>query len=469
MKYKQVLAFLKRRSTKRLPASLAFVLHSGFGVIIFLFAFFQESGAQRLTFSEHIGPIIFKNCTPCHSAEHGTPFSYLTYEDVKSKANVIRKVIETGYMPPWIADTSYTHFFNERVLGLKEKQQIISWIESGMPKGKGKSDYHSFSKKNGVDEEPDIILRMKNPFFIKGNNKESFPMIKIPYEFKTDSEYLDVRCIEFVPGNRKLLHHVNFEVLPALPTQDIFKEPYWTNYTPDDSAQKTYNMLDSLDLDKEKAIYYGGWLPGLSKQVYGDDFGIRLPKRGIMLINVMHISASPIDDYDDSYFKIYLKKSKVQRIAHWDVLGSGGTISPIVPPLIIPADSVKTFDTRFQLAFDISVMFINPHMHLLGKSFLAFAVLPSRDTIPLIRIKNWNFNWQEFYQINPMLTLPKGTWIIAQGEFDNTSNNPFNPFNPPRDCTAYGKMRTVDEMLGFGLMFFKYKPGDETKKVLVEE
>ena len=167
MKYKQVLAFLKRRSTKRLPASLAFVLHSGFGVIIFLFAFFQESGAQRLTFSEHIGPIIFKNCSPCHSAEHGTPFSYLTYEDVKAKANVIRKVIETGYMPPWIADTSYTHFFNERVLGLKEKQQIISWIESGMPKGKGKSDYHSFSKKNGVDEVPDIILRMKNPFFIK--------------------------------------------------------------------------------------------------------------------------------------------------------------------------------------------------------------------------------------------------------------------------------------------------------------
>lgn len=434
---------------------------------ILILLFRSDVKSQAVTFNEHIAPIIFTNCTPCHRPEQGTPFSYLSYEDVKAKAKLIRHVLEIGYMPPWKADSTYTHFANERIITKKEREQIISWIELGMPKGKGKNPvFASFAEPEIVDEKPDIVLRMDKPVFIKGNNKESFPMIKIPYEFKTDSAFLNVRSIEFVPGNKKLLHHVNYQVIPAFPGENIFTEPYSVTYIPDDSTQKTFNRYDSLHVDPERAVYYGGWLPGLSKQVYGDDFGIRLPKKGIILINVMHISASPIDDYDNSYFRIYLKKRRVNRIARWDVLGSGGSISPIVPPLIIPADSIKKYETRFQLAFDVSIMYINPHMHLLGKEFLAFAVLPQGDTIPLVKINKWDFKWQEFYEINPMLFLPKGTWIVAQGVFDNTSNNPFNPFNPPRECTSYGKMRTVDEMLGFGIMFFDYNKGDE--KILVK-
>ena len=35
---------------------------------------------------------------------------------------------------------------------------------------------------------------------------------------------------------------------------------------------------------------------------------------------------------------------------------------------------------------DISLLTINPHMHLLGKSFLAYAITLNNDTIPLIKI-----------------------------------------------------------------------------------
>ncbi|MBL0032109.1 MAG: hypothetical protein IPP27_07990 [Bacteroidetes bacterium] len=101
-------------------------------------------------------------------------------------------------------------------------------------------------------------------------------------------------------------------------------------------------------------------------------------------------------------------------------------------------------------------------MHLLGKSFIAYAINPQGDTIPLIRIKNWDFRWQYFYTFERMLKIPAGTSIIVEGTFDNTVNNPLNPFNPPQTISEReGSMRTTDEMFQLICTFIPYKTGDE--------
>ncbi|MCH8331373.1 MAG: cytochrome c, partial [Bacteroidetes bacterium] len=71
----------------------------------------------------------------------------------------------------------------------------------------------------------------------------------------------------------------------------------------------------------------------------------------------------------------------------------------------------------------------------------------------------------EFYEFNPMLILPKGTRILAKGTYDNTVNNPNNPFNPPRLITSSGNMETTEEMLNFIMLTLPYQPGDERKIV----
>lgn len=49
-----------------------------------------------------------------------------------------------------------------------------------------------------------------------------------------------------------------------------------------------------------------------------------------------------------------------------------------------------------------------------------------------------------------------------EGEFDNTAENPNNPFNPPREIREReGSMRTTDEMFQLIVTYVPYQKGDE--------
>ena len=101
-------------------------------------------------------------------------------------------------------------------------------------------------------------------------------------------------------------------------------------------------------------------------------------------------------------------------------------------------------------------------MHLLGKSFWAYALTPSKDTIRLIRIPKWDFNWQNFYTYKHMLKIPAGSTIYIEGVFDNTADNPYNPNHPPKEVKDnQGSMRTTDEMFQFIITYLPYEEGDE--------
>jgi hypothetical protein len=54
---------------------------------------------------------------------------------------------------------------------------------------------------------------------------------------------------------------------------------------------------------------------------------------------------------------------------------------------------------------------ITPHAHYLGKDMQVNAVLPDGTTRHLIRIKDWDFNWQGQYRYKEPVRLPQGTRI----------------------------------------------------------
>ena len=66
-----------------------------------------------------------------------------------------------------------------------------------------------------------------------------------------------------------------------------------------------------------------------------------------------------------------------------------------------------------------------------------------------------------------MLKIPAGSEIIVEATFDNTANNPDNPFSPPKevserkDFNGKGSMKTSDEMLQFIINYLDYQKGDE--------
>ena len=102
-------------------------------------------------------------------------------------------------------------------------------------------------------------------------------------------------------------------------------------------------------------------------------------------------------------------------------------------------------------------------MHLLGEEFKAYAISEAaQDTIPLIHIPKWDFRWQYFYTYPQMLKIPAGYEVCVDATFDNTKENPNNPFFPPKTLQESGEhMKTTDEMFQFFITYVPYKKGDE--------
>ena len=77
---------------------------------IFLIFIFPGILLSQINYSEHISPIIYNNCTECHRVGASGPMTFNNYNEVASLGMMIEYVTESGYMPPWHADTDYSNF-----------------------------------------------------------------------------------------------------------------------------------------------------------------------------------------------------------------------------------------------------------------------------------------------------------------------------------------------------------------------
>lgn len=399
--------------------------------------------AQReLTYYQDIQPITKKNCVPCHHKGGVAPFSLETYEDVAHRADFIQMVTESRYMPPWFADPGFSHFSNEKRLSDLDIQTITTWIANGKKRGKTVPLATTIASSNNL--EPDLVLRMNQPFQIPGDGSEQFRIFVIPTHTQ---EELYIRGIEFRPQNLQRAHHARL----MIDTTQLLR--------PDDGIVVGDTLTAFSRLQVQLADYFlYGWVPGNFLSLYPDGIGKRLPKGSDIILN-MHYSPSSKPETDQSQIKLYLTKEKPKRLVKTFILDEHWVTNQ---PFQIPANQVVRFYMRSPLIpVDISLINVLPHMHLLGKSFKAYAITPQGEIINLIKIDDWNFNWQMTYQFEHLIKLPKGSVVYAEAVYDNTAANLRNPHFPPQDVT-YG-WGTFNEMMNLIFEYLEYEPGDEKR------
>ena len=427
---------------------------------IFLFSCKKENP----TFSKDIASIIYKNCTPCHRPTQIGHYNLVTYNQVKSNADKILYVINHNIMPPWPADANYTHFIGETVLTNDEKKLIISWIENQCPIGDSSQiPPVPHLAKGSMIGEPDQRIAVK-PIQLEGNFRDKFLLIKVPFELQNDTL---LRAVEFVPGNTRVVHHVNGDMVrfDKDKKKNVFDGNLVNDMKLDSTIQTAYKKIGILNDDGTYPILMKSvvnYLPGVIAQQYPDGIGgWKASKKNAFLLADLHYGPTEKNTWDSSYINIFFAKNIPYRPLKEFQMGTLG-VSAIEPPLIIPPNKVSTYITKYTVPNDISILTINPHMHLLGKSFKAFALTSQKDTIRLIYIPRWDFNWQYFYTFKKMIKIPAQSTIIVEGVFDNTENNPFNPNHPPIEVRDNnGSMRTTDEMFQFIITYLPYQLGDE--------
>ncbi len=402
----------------------------------------ESARAGTPTFNRDIAPILWKNCASCHRPGEIGPFSLLTYNDAAKRADFLAEVTSDRSMPPWKPEQGFGSFHDERRLSGQEITLIHDWSEAGAPEGDPQDLRPAPQFPEGWQlGTPDLVLKMGAPFSIAASGDDVYRCFVIPIPLDSDKT---VSAVEFRPGNRRVVHHAIYylDSTGAARKKDAAEPgPGYTSFGGP-------GILPTGGL--------GGWAPGSLPRWLPDGVG-KMLRKGSDLVLQIHYHPDGKPETDESMVGIYFTKQPAKRIV--------GGIMVRSRQLNIPPGEKRYHVTAQSdpLPVDAEVIGITPHMHYIGKEMKVTAQQPGGKTVPLIWIKDWDFNWQGQYQYETPVLLPKGTVIKLEAYYDNSADNPRNPTKPPKRVT-WGE-QTTNEMCLMAVQLITKTPEDMRKIV----
>jgi Flp pilus assembly protein TadD len=395
--------------------------------------------APAVTFTHDIAPIVYQKCAPCHHPGEAAPFSLLTYQDVKKRAAQIATVTHSGYMPPWLPERGYGDFSEGRSLTPEEIAAIADWVKAGAPEGPaGELPPPSFPDGWQLGT-PDLVLEAGSTFQLPASGPDVYWNFIFNPALTTRQW---VRAIEIRPGDRRLVHHANLLV-------DRMESARTQETAPGKGFPGMGLVLMHSPFDPEGNFLF--WKPGAIPHVEPDGFAWRLDPGNLLVLN-MHLQPSGKPEEVRPSIGLYFTGRPATKFPLLIQLENDNAVD-------IPA-GVRDFviSDDFKLKIDADILAVYPHAHYLGKLLEAWATLPDGSKKWLIRIPDWDSNWQSVYYYREPLFLPKDAVIHMRYHYDNSAANARNRSHPPRRVRS-GNQAT-DEMGHLWLEVLPRGPGD---------
>ena len=374
----------------------------------------------ELTFNKHIAPIIFEHCVPCHRPGQSAPFSLLSYDDVRKRAKDVGTVTRSRYMPPWPPDGE-SQFLGERRLSAGQLGMISQWIEEGLAEGLAADlppvpSWHSDWQLG----PPDLVASMPRPYSLPAEGRDIYRNFVIPLAL-SDRRY--VRAVEFRPRSARV-HHAFIRVDRAGRARSLEQkesEPGFPGITLSAEAPGG-NFLS--------------WQPGKMAVALPEGLSWEV-NPGDELIFQLHLNPGGKPEIIQSEIGLYFTNQPPSKTSVRILLTSNSIDIP-------PGERNYIVRDEYTLPIDLDLIAILPHAHYLAREMEGRALLPDGTAKSLLRISNWDFNWQSDYRYKTPVFLPKGTVLSMRFAFDNSTNNVRNPNDPPQRVTV-GRQST-DEM-----------------------
>jgi hypothetical protein len=408
-------------------------------IFIGLFILLPSLSFSQVVFSDIAG-IIYNRCGSCHNANtHAASFE--GYTQVFQNAYYIHAFLSINKMPPWSPDTTYSRFTHERIITATEKQAILDWIDQGLQPGDTTlapipPTYPQYQ----LYGTPDLELSI-GAFSSNAISTDAYNCFSLPTGL---TQNRIIRAFEIIPGNQDIVHHAIVNV---------------------DTIGNTTNDLSGTCFNPTGDFSIGAYAPGSAPTVFPSSGPLKMGmtlKAGSKIILQMHYPAGSFGQMDSTKIRIYFYPQGTTGVR---------TVSVFTPlqnwNLAIPANSVTNFSATYPagagtLPTPLSIFATFPHSHKLATKIVNYAY-QGTDTIPLIRINNWDFNWQGYYTFNKMVKVPAGYKLYGKHTYDNTTANYNNPHNPP--INVFAGFSTSDEMFYDSFQYLSYLPGDENLNI----
>src|SRR5499433_963014 len=419
----------------------------------------KKVAAKNVTFNKDVAPIFFKSCAECHRPGESTPFSVLSYKDVRPWAKSIREKVASREMPPWHADPHVGEWANDRRLKQQEIDTITAWIDGGAKEGDVKDLPSAPQYAEGWSiGKPDVVIEMPEDFTLEANGPDEYQYFDVPTNF-TEDKY--VQMAEARPGNRRVVHHVIAFVVPpgspnmakipkeqrdkalemSLKNTPFYRDGYLIRLKPD---QPVYNDADEIppNLRGYGGIgdFLTGYAPGSIPSVWNPGVAKKIPAGATIRFQVHYSKVAGSEQKDRSKIGLIFAKQPPEKTMK---SRAASNIFFQIPP---GAERHKV--TAFwKPSVDVTIHSLSPHMHYRGAAMEYKVIYPDGKSEMLLNVPKYSFNWQMTYDPKQLLRIPAGSRIEVTGYFDNSAKNKFNP--DPTKVVRYGEPTYDEMMMGF--------------------
>ena len=379
---------------------------------------------RPVTFTQDIAPIIFEHCAGCHRPGQPTPFPLLTYSDVRRRAKQIVEVTGQGFMPPWLPEAGHAPLAHERRLSADQIARLRDWYLADTPEGPAAAlpplpqwpaDWQL--------GPPDLVLRLPRAYPLVADGPDVYRNFVLPSPLRETRHF---RALEFHPGPGGIVHHAFVRVDRRGEAQKL----EGTEATPGFGGMKLPAGVEAA------GGYFLGWQPGKTPTAEPPGYGWTLePGQNLLIMAHLKPSGKPTDFTPE--LGLYFAPAPPTNAT---VLFTLGSLSLAIPP----GETNYLVTDEFLLPAPVDLLSVLPHAHYLARELEGSVVRPDGTGEILIRIPDWDFNWQGDYRFAPPIHLPAGSRLRMRYRYDNSAANPRNPHSPPREV-VYGPQST-DEM-----------------------
>ncbi len=376
----------------------------------------------KIDYATQIAPVLANKCVTCHTQGGLGPFAMNSYDVVKAFSPMIREVLRTKRMPPYHSDNHGAIWSDDMRLSDTQVKSIVNWIEAGSPRGDGKDPLPEAAKPapKWPLGQPDVVVKIPT-FDVPATGIVDYQDRSIPTNL-LEGKWLKATAWS---GASPTVHHALAGWIPKV-------DPNGRGFA--------WNVA------------LGGYGPGGAPNLTPDDTGIYLPPGGSFAYQLHYTPiGKPITDATEVGYYFYKEQPKY-------ILRQASITDFSIE---IPAGESRHLETAYlEFPHDAEIFGVQPHCHSRCYATQLRIRYPDGTEKVLLNQPRYYFSWQREYHFKDMLSVPKGTLLIADYIYDNSTANLANP--DPKRNVVFGE-QTSQEML-FTFARFRYKGETTTER-----